>query len=1336
MAIIDGRTDGEIYRLNLETGDYEDPDGNSLNAEPPDRRNNENNGDQLLAVTTSLPVVELEGYASLPADTFADGPPSGAAVSANGRTGPFLGQPIQGFSGVQFAPSGNGSYWFLSDNGFGSKENSADYLLRLHQVDPDFAGAENGDGSVAVEGFVQLADPNNLIPFEIEREDTPERWLTGADFDIESVVLAEDGSIWIGEEFGPYLLHFDSTGTLLEAPIATPNLVDLNAPDSLTPDLTLTSPDIGGAFGFSIALDDNNALIGAPSNDSDGFDVGRAYLFDASSGNLSQTLTLPDVRGEDLFGVAVALDDNNALVGVPFSDADGVDVGRAYLFDAATGDLLQTFTAPDATESDRFGDALAVDGDNLLIGAPFNDSDGVDVGRAYLFDAVSGDLLQTFTTPDATEGDNFGFFSLALEGNNVLVGAPRNDSDGVDIGRAYLFDAVSGDLLQTFTTPDVTGLDQFGLSVALDGENVLVGAPFNNSDGVNVGRAYLFDAGSGDLLQTFTLPDVTGSDFFGLAVALEDDKVLIGNAFNDSEAVDAGRAYLFDAVSGELSQTFIPPDVTGVDLFGVSLALDGDDVLIGAAANNTDGTEFGRVYLFSPEESSLDGEAPIVIGHRGASGELPEHTIAAYALAIEQGADFIEPDLVATKDGVLVARHENALAQLSAGIAILEPDPENPGNFVIVEATTDVAERPEFADRLTTKIIDGRPITGWFTEDFTLEELKTLKARERLPELRGTESDDLYEVPTLEEIIDLVKQVEEQTGREIGIYPETKHPTYFAEEGILLGTTENINLSLGELLIETLVENDFIDSDRIFIQSFEVSNLQELNDTIMPAAGVDLPLVQLLGGGGAPYDFIVGGDDRTYADLATAQGLAEIATYAEGIGPSKRLIVPIDDEGNLLDPTSLVDDAHDAGLLVHPYTFRNEEVFLAADYDTPEDEYEQFISLGVDGFFTDFPETGDFVRDQVTADEVRSPQNPDSDLVANLPRSRGFEGMAYSPDLTTLYPMLEGAVAGDPDEALRIYEFDVASQEYTGLAGFYRREDPSYAIGDFTPINDTEFLVIERDNLQAEEAEFKQIFKIDLSDIDEEGFVSKELVADLLNIQDPNDLNGDGSTSFDFPFVTIENVLVIDEDTILVANDNNYPFSVGRPGVPPGIDNNNILLLRLEEPLDLAPGIGIGDPTTPGDDRLMGDDGDNAIDGGSGNDTLIGAGGDDTLTGGTGDDWIFGGRGNDRLVGGTGDDTLAGGFGRDFYIGDAGSDLFLLRTATAVDDVFLADIIADFEVGVDAIALTAGLTEDNLSLVATSGNTRISIGDPTGDILAIVAGVLPNELGGSFVTLG
>jgi glycerophosphoryl diester phosphodiesterase len=525
-----------------------------------------------------------------------------------------------------------------------------------------------------------------------------------------------------------------------------------------------------------------------------------------------------------------------------------------------------------------------------------------------------------------------------------------------------------------------------------------------------------------------------------------------------------------------------------------------------------------------------------------------------------------------------------AIVQVDAtGNPILDAN----GNYVIQEATTNVAEIKKFADRLTTRVIDGTPITGWFSEDFTLTEIKELRARERIPNIRpgNTAFDDLYEVPTLAEVIQLVKEVEAETGKKIGIYPETKHPTYF----------DAIGLSLEEPLVDTLVENDFTDPNRVFIQSFEVANLKLLNDELMPAAGIDIPLVQLYGGAtGRPYDFVVSGDPRTYGDLATPEGLAEVATYAEGIGPTKRLIVPavtIDTNGDgqpddlngdgtitdadrvLGEPTTLIDDAHNAGLLVHPYTFRNDGVFLASDYNgNPELEYEQFIELGADGYFTDFPLTGDEIRDQFN--EVRSPDNPFLDAGnENLSRSRGFEGMAINPAKDTLYPLLEGTVKGDPAGALRIYEFDLVSGQYQGITGFYRLDDPGHAIGDFTAINENEYLVIERDGGQGETALFKKIFKVDLSQIDENGYVAKEEVVDLLNISDPNDLNGDGSTTFTFPFVTIEDVLVIDENTILVANDNNYPFSEGRS--PVEIDNNEIIQLGLDKPLNIAPGVGI-----------------------------------------------------------------------------------------------------------------------------------------------------------------
>ncbi|MEO0801986.1 MAG: alkaline phosphatase [Cyanobacteria bacterium J06642_2] len=1054
---------------------------------------------------------ELVGFASLPADTFADGPESGAdngdgePISANGRTGPFDGQPVQGFSGVQFAPSGDGStFWFLSDNGFGAKANSADYLLRIYEAEPSFAG-DGGDGSIDIQGFVQLSDPDGLIPFDITNGDTEKRMLTGADFDIESFVIDASGDIWVGEEFGPYVLHFNSDGELLEAPIATPNIPTLN---------------------------------------------------------------------------------------------------------------------------------------------------------------------------------------------------------------------------------------------------------------------------------------------------------------------------------------------------------------------------------------TLNGQDPLVIGHRGASGELPEHTLEAYALAIEQGADFVEPDLAITSDGVLIARHEPTLAQveLDENGDILR---DNDGNPIVKQnssLTTNVADLPQFADRLTVKNLDGALVGGWFAEDFTFQELdENVRARQSR-DFRDQAFNDQFKIPSLEQVIELVQQVEADTGAQIGIYPETKHPTFFDEQGF----------SLEEPLIQTLQDTGFTDPNRIFIQSFEVANLIDLQTNLLPDAGLeDLPLVQLYGdtddqflnenGGGfsAPYDIAFnfnsevsgltfeealanyqigdvnladvvpdfGADvnddgipDTTYQDLASAEIFDFIGSnYAEGVGPWKNSFLlregldePVDGDGDgnaeigsqlTGEVRPYIEWAHDAGMQIHPYTLRDEERFLTLNPDgspqTPEQEFEQLINLGVDGFFTDFPETGRTVTDAILADEVRSPDNPEvlaGEAEANLRRSRGFEGMAFSPDRQTLYPLLEGAVDGDDDNALRIYEFDVASSSYQGLVGFYQVADPSHAIGDFTPINETEFLVIERDGNQGEDAAFKQIFKVDLSNVDEEGFVEKELLVDLLNIDDPGDLNGDGSTDFDFPFVTIEDVLVIDEDTILVANDNNYPFSVGRG---PDIDNNEVILLDLATPLNLDPRLGLSGQDAVNSTPAFGSDGDDVLDagddagfnglsglvfagagsdlvdsssqpltigdgprnrvyagsdadeltagtndrlfGGKGNDTLDASAGNggNRLYGEEGEDELFAGS-NDRLFGGADDDILDSsvGDGGNRLYGEEGNDVFFLgegdrASGDAGDDRFFvtdggdntltggegadqfwiasgelpagANVITDFEAGTDVIGIGGlELSFTDLTVSAVDGGTAIALG---GDDLAFLNGV-------------
>lgn len=309
---------------------------------------------------------------------------------------------------------------------------------------------------------------------------------------------------------------------------------------------------------------------------------------------------------------------------------------------------------------------------------------------------------------------------------------------------------------------------------------------------------------------------------------------------------------------------------------------------------------------------------PIVIAHRGASGERPEHTLASYMRAIEQGADVIEPDLVPTKDDVLVARHENEISE-----------------------TTDVAAHPEFAARRTTKTIDGQTLTGWFTEDFTLAELRTLRARERLPLLRpgNTPHDGQQPVPTLAEVIALAKRATAQTGRTIGIYPETKHPTYFARIGLphqapllgLLGRYGYVNAA-----------------DPVFIQSFEVGNLKALR------AATRLRLIQLVDAKGGPADL----PGTSYADMMRLDGLRAVAAYADGIGPSAAMVLAPD------GATALVGQAHDAGLAVHVWTLRMENGFLPAQYRRDDDgqgrgDFAGYVRAvartGVDAFFTDFP---------------------------------------------------------------------------------------------------------------------------------------------------------------------------------------------------------------------------------------------------------------------------------------------------------------------------------------------------------------------------------------------
>ncbi len=307
----------------------------------------------------------------------------------------------------------------------------------------------------------------------------------------------------------------------------------------------------------------------------------------------------------------------------------------------------------------------------------------------------------------------------------------------------------------------------------------------------------------------------------------------------------------------------------------------------------------------------------LVIAHRGASGYRPEHTPAAYRLAASQGADYLEPDLVATLDGVLVCRHENEIS-----------------------GTTDVADHPVFADRKITKVVDGTAVTGWFVEDFTYAELRTLRARERMPGMRAanTSYDGLEPIPTFDDVVALARQESFRLGRPIGVLPEIKHPAYFRRLG----------LPLEELLTERILALG-LRNDEIMVQSFEPTSLRRLS--VMTR----VPLVQLVDSESAPNDFLRVGDGRTFADLITPAGLREISTYAHVLAPHKDLVIPRAADGSLEEPTRLVDQAHRAGLAVQVWTFRAERRFLPTDVDFPT-ELARFTSLGIDGLFADHPD--------------------------------------------------------------------------------------------------------------------------------------------------------------------------------------------------------------------------------------------------------------------------------------------------------------------------------------------------------------------------------------------
>lgn len=341
----------------------------------------------------------------------------------------------------------------------------------------------------------------------------------------------------------------------------------------------------------------------------------------------------------------------------------------------------------------------------------------------------------------------------------------------------------------------------------------------------------------------------------------------------------------------------------------------------------------------------LDLPVPTVIGHRGTSGYRPEHTLGSYQLALDMGAHIIEQDLVPTRDGHLVCRHENDIT-----------------------ATTDVSAHPEFANRRTTKTVDGVSLTGWFTEDFTLAELKTLRAKERIPANRqkNTLYDGRWEVPTFEEVLRWADREGRRRGKPVWLYVETKHPTYF--RGLGLGLEE----PLAKLLRRYGRHRA---QSPVILQSFEPGSVQRL------ARLVATPRIVLLSGAGTrPWDFEASGDPRTTDDLVQPAGLKWMASFAQGIGPTLDLIIPKDAAGRLTEPTTLVRDAHAQGLVLHPYTMRNENTFLPADFRRGSDPnaygdafgaFGAYFATGIDGIFSDNPDTALLAAADFTAKSAK-----------------------------------------------------------------------------------------------------------------------------------------------------------------------------------------------------------------------------------------------------------------------------------------------------------------------------------------------------------------------------
>lgn len=367
------------------------------------------------------------------------------------------------------------------------------------------------------------------------------------------------------------------------------------------------TPGIYQDFGGSVAISGNCVLVGA-TGDTYGMGGGRAYLFDAATASQIRAFDNPTPASNDRFGSSVAISGNYVLVGAYTNDAGASQAGSTYLLDAATGSLLWTFNNPTPEDYEAFGFSVAISGNNIVVGAPHDNGGAADAGAVYLYDAGTGSLLLMIEDPTPVSYELFGY-SVAIQGNNVLVGARYDYTGGLGAGAAYLYDAATGALLRTFNNPSPANNDYFGESVAISANRVLIGASGDNAGAGNAGAAHLFDGASGALLRTFNNPTPASNDYFGASVAISGNNVLVGAFSDDTGEVNAGSAYLFDAATGSLRQTFNNPSPELNDRFGDAVAISGDGVLVGVRSDNPAGADgAGTAYLYTCPRPNAAGD--------------------------------------------------------------------------------------------------------------------------------------------------------------------------------------------------------------------------------------------------------------------------------------------------------------------------------------------------------------------------------------------------------------------------------------------------------------------------------------------------------------------------------------------------------------------------------------------------------------------------------------------------------------------------------------------------------------------------------------------------------